>query len=212
MDIPFSEKKPLLFEGGLYIPSHSSEHGGFSLPFPEGKNLAAEFCSGNGEWIVERAKAFPGTHWIAVEKRFDRAKKIWARGKREGVKNLFTVYGDAKTFTEFYLPEGSLSEVYVNFPDPWPKRRHAKYRLIQRDFARLLQRAVKPQGEAVLVTDNPDYSSTMIAVMSEEWRPFYPPPYYVHEWGDFGKSYFLSLWQEKRKKIYYHRFVNDRRS
>src|SRR5580700_9513896 len=143
--VSFKERIPLLFDQFFYLPSHFSEYKKYPLPsfsslFEKEAPVAIEYCSGNGEWIIEKAKAHPEYNWIAVEKRIDRVRKIWARGKNAHLKNLLTVFGEAKTFTEHYLRESSISRVYINFPDPWPKNRHAKHRLVQKSFALLLKR------------------------------------------------------------------------
>ncbi len=211
--IPFdsSHRKPILLDRFLYIPDNI-EHLAFSTSafFEKQQPLASEFCSGNGEWIVDKAKSNPMINWIAVEKKLDRARKIWARGKNAGVDNLLTVYGDARIFLEYYLTENSLSSIYINFPDPWPKNRHAKHRLIQKDFALLLSRTLRVNGEAIFVTDDKRYSDQMIAAMLAHsfWESAYADPYFTHEWENFGSSFFLNLWQTKSCQIYYHLFLN----
>lgn len=211
----FQERKPLLLDQFFYLPPHYEGYEKFSLPsfsslFGNDAPIAVEFCSGNGEWIIEKAKSHPEYNWVAVEIRFDRVRKIWARGKNAQVKNLFTVFGDAKTFAEHYLDANSLDLVYINFPDPWPKKRHAKHRIVQKDFSLLLQKVIKPLGEAIFVTDDPVYSRQMIDVMLRKslWKSASPSPYYQNDWENFGASYFSSLWQKKNLKIHYHRFIN----
>jgi len=212
----FEERYPLLLDQFLYIPAHYKNHRAFNFPpfespalFGRKAPLYAEFCSGNGEWITAKAQESPDLNWIAVEKNFDRVRRIWAKVKNLGLKNVLVVFGDARTFSEFYLQEGSLAKIFINFPDPWPKKRHAKHRLVQMDLALLLQRAIEPGGEAVLVTDDPDYSQQMIAVMlgSKGFRSFWDAPYYVHEWPHFGNSFFNSLWINKGRNIHFHRFI-----
>lgn len=213
--VSFKERRPLLLDQFFYLPSHFSGYEKFPLPplsslFGKEAPVAIEYCSGNGEWIIEKAKAHPEYNWIAVEKRIDRVRKIWARGKNANLKNLLTVFGEAKTFTEHYLGDSSISRVYINFPDPWPKNRHSKHRLVQKPFALLLKRVLEPLGEAIFVTDDPEYSQQMIDAMLKEsgWKSASPPPYYLNEWKNFGMSYFLDLWQKKNLSIHYHRFIN----
>lgn len=215
----FDERRPLLLDRFLYIPSNYEKHAECPFPaledpviFGRGASTYAEYCSGNGEWIIAKAQAFPMVNWFAVEKRFDRVRKIWSKAKNLGLNNLYVIFGDAVTFTEHYLKENSLAKIFINFPDPWPKRKHAKHRLIQRDFAKLLSRAVQPNGEAIFVTDDPPYSQEMIYAMhgSKIWQSSLNEPYFVHEWPDYGGSFFNDLWCEKGRKIHYHLFANKK--
>jgi tRNA (guanine-N7-)-methyltransferase len=215
--IELGGKTPLYAKKFLSIPPSFERHSEFAMPsfteiFGKEAPVCAEFCSGNGEWVVDRAIQFPEKNWVAVEMRFDRVRKIWARGKRFGVTNLFVVWGDAKTYTEFYLPAHSLERVFVNFPDPWPKRRHAEHRLITKEFVQILSKGVTLKGEFILATDDETYALSAIEILNNaaSWKPLLPPPYFTHQWEGFGTSFFQDLWLRKEKKIYYEQFQNDR--
>ncbi len=206
----FEERKPKLLDQFLYIPPHYREHEILDL-LPADRSIAIEFCSGNGGWILQKAKEDTSIFWIAVEKKFERARKIWVKAKNQNVENLLIVFGDARTFITFYLIEDSVDMVYINFPDPWPKRRHQKNQLIDHLFAEELSRVVKPQGKAVLVTDDTIYSKKMIASMLFFWESPWGPPYYQTKWPEYGLSYFHSLWMEKGREIYFHLFTQTKR-
>lgn len=167
-----------------------------------------EYCSGNGDWVVGKALQFPEWNWVAVEKRFDRVRKIWSKMHNQGVKNLLIVCGEAMTFSREYLPDSCVEEIFINFPDPWPKRGHAKHRLIQPSFSEECARVVKQKGNLTLVTDHPDYSSQMIEVMlqSPGWISRFPSPHYMTEWPGYGGSFFDTLWRAKGLTIHYHQF------
>src|SRR4051812_938783 len=130
--IPFtwSERHTVFLDKCLYIPSFYEGHSEWRPLLWEDPELfgnqqpvIVEYCSGNGQWIAERAKQNPHINWVAVEKRFDRASQIWAKMKRENISNIFVVCGDGAIFTRYYAPAKSVSEIYINFPDPWPKLR-----------------------------------------------------------------------------------------
>lgn len=212
----FSGAKPTqtaLVEKCLYIPSHGHEHEIISfswedpLIFAKPQPLIVEYCSGNGQWIAAMAKLRPDFNWIAVERDFDRARKIWLKIFRMQLDNLFVIHGEGFVFSRQYLPGASVSEVYVNFPDPWPKRRHAKHRIIQKDFVAEMGRVIRPNGEATLVTDDVSYSEQMIMLFSS-WKSAFGPPHYITEWQQFGDSFFHSLWKERQRAIRYHRFIH----
>lgn len=210
----WENRKPLLLERLLYIPNHYYKHEEFKFPswkdlFENDFRVCIEYCSGNGQWIIEKAQKNLSMNWVAVEKRFSRARKIWLKAKNIGIKNLYVVFGDANPFTQFYLNPKTVSEVYVNFPDPWPKKRHAKHRLIQKDFIKKLQKDLEVKGKITLVTDDQNYKEQMIQTFLEEaWIPLFKKPYYTTKWPDFGDSYFEDLWKGKGRKIFYLQFSN----
>jgi tRNA (guanine-N7-)-methyltransferase len=212
--IPFTwaERHPVLLERCLYIPGHYDKHDrwervAWSDPrlFGNDQPVVIEYCSGNGEWISRRAKQNPHLNWVAVEKRFDRSRKIWARQQRESIANLFVICGDAVDFTRHYIPLQSVSEIFVNFPDPWPKRRHAEHRLIRKAFLDEVEKVMIPSGKAILVTDDLPYATQMLdaAAHQSRWRPLFPAPHYATEWPDYGTSFFCDLWREKGREIYF---------
>ncbi|MCB1149714.1 MAG: tRNA (guanosine(46)-N7)-methyltransferase TrmB, partial [Chlamydiia bacterium] len=176
--------------------------------FGNDKPVKIEYCSGNGYWVAERAKAEPDCNWIALEKKFTRVRKIWSKGKNYALENFLVVNGEALETSKRYFPSASVSEVYVNFPDPWPKKRHAKNRLIQPQFIDEIERLLIPGGTLTLVTDDEPYSEQMIEVMCNDTRfsSHFPAPYYTHDWPGYGSSYFEGLWREQGRLIRYHKF------
>ena len=210
--IPFGweERRPVFLEKSFYLPPALEEHGerlDFSRVFAIDRPIAIEYCSGNGHWILNQAQMHPQINWIAVEKDFERARKTWLKIVRSGLDNLFLVCGEALTFTRHYIPDSSIAEVYVNFPDPWPKRRHQKHRLIQKAFVDELARIGFFNLAATVVTDDVDYSQQVIEAFSS-WRSAFGKEPFVTEWPDgYGLSTFSELWHSKGRKIRYHRFI-----
>ena len=214
LKIPFTwaERRPYLTDRFFYIPTHYLQHSEWTvLPwqdpqlFGNDKPVMVEYGRGNGQWIGDRAKQNPHLNWVAVDKMFDRARKIWLKMHRESISNLLVVYGEAATYTRHYVPAKSVAEIYVNFPDPWPKLRHAKHRLIRKEFLEELLRIVQGGGKATCVTDDAVYSTQMVEEFSQcpEWQPLLPAPFYANEWPDYGKSFFQDLWMRKGRSIYY---------
>jgi tRNA (guanine-N7-)-methyltransferase len=175
----------------------------------KGAPIFVEYCSGNGAWIIQKAKENPEQNWIAVEKKFERVRKIWSKCRQLQLNNLLIVCGAAESFTKYYLPEESLDGVYVNFPDPWPKDRHAKHRLFQGPFIQDLSRMAKKGANAFFVTDDAPYCAQMVSVLleSSRWHSSLPDPYFVSEWSGYGTSYFDQLWRQKGRTIHYLHFT-----
>jgi len=212
----FEERRVLLLDRVLFVPEYYDAWHTFQLPpfhdpllFGNTHPVKIEYCSGNGTWIAEKARENPSINFIAVEKDFERARKIWSKIKNYALSNLIVVAGEALSTTRHYIPSHSLEEVYVNFPDPWPKRRHFKHRLITPLFAEEVARVLKEQGVATLVTDDPDYSALMIEAFHQSgFRSLYPDPWYTPHLEGYGTSFFETLWREKGRVIRYHQFQN----
>lgn len=194
LKIPFewADRRPIWIDRFFYVPA-LYEHAPQTQPWPE--IFAIEYCSGNGQWIGEKAKQNPHLNWIAVEKRFDRARQIWLKMHRENLTNLFVVCAEALIFTKYYAPE-EVEQVFVNFPDPWPKRYHAKNRLVQFPFIQEMGRIAK---KAMCVTDDEKYAQLMSKEFKKcsHWTP--APP----ACEDYGASFFGDLWKEKGRTIQY---------
>lgn len=201
--IPFSwhERRPLLLDRFFYVPAQYA-YSQTRIPFFEKEQpLYIEYCSGNGQWIGERAKQNPDTNWIAVEKKFERARQIWLKSHRENLPNLCVVCADALTFTRYYAPKAE--EAFVNFPDPWPKRRHAKHRLIRPEFLKDLSQILDPGCKATCVTDDAVYAEQILKVFQmPEWKLLF----HVTDLPDYGKSFFKDLWLNAGRTIYYVSF------
>lgn len=215
--IPFKEGKrePLYFEGLIAVPDRSDLHAfvfpGWETLFGNNNPVVIEYCSGNGSWIEEKARTHPHLNFLACEKRLDRAKKIWAKVKNmkdDGLTNLVVAYAEGLLFTKSYIPSASITTVYVNFPDPWPKRRQHKNRIINSVFIEEMARILTPGGTVILVTDDPDYSEWMIQHLqqSPHFAPCFTSPYYIPPPKDYGSSFFDELFRGQMKPIRYHEF------
>jgi tRNA (guanine-N7-)-methyltransferase len=210
--IPFKweDRRPIVIEKLLYIPKFYDKHSLFKEKkyFKNTNEINIEFCSGNGKWIIEMAKQNPDINYIAVEIKFDRAKKIWKKMHIESLKNLFVVLGDAFSFAKYYLEDDAISNIYINFPDPWPKRKHAKHRLVRKEFICEVKRVMKKDKIITLVTDDANYLNQMINVFlrCKSFESIYKKPYYVQNLENFGDSFFKTLFKQKKKNINYLKF------
>ena len=169
--------------------------------------IFVEFCSGNGSWIAEKARLFPCINWLAVEKRFDRTRKIWSKIKNLNLKNLVVACSEGLTLSKNFFPPHSIQHIFVNFPDPWPKKRHIKHRIISPLFFEEAARTLKTNGLLTFVTDDEPYSSLFLDFVNTLEIPFEqttPPPGYRVPPEDYGTSFFDSLFRGQGKEIRYH--------
>lgn len=214
---PFSwgNRQVLIEDRIFYVPTRCETYDEFKFPgwtsqelFGNDNPIQIEYCSGNGTWIADKAAANPQINWVAVEKKFMRVRKIWSKTKNLQMPNLITVCGEAYGATWRYMPPDSFEGAFINFPDPWPKKRHAKNRLIQPRFVAEIWRVLKPSRVFTLVTDDAEYSERMIEEMQKHsgFVSIHPDPYYVPEFPGYGTSFFEQLWREKGRVIRYHQF------
>ncbi len=206
-------REPCLKERVFFIPSLTTavipslwETGIF---FEKDQPICIEYCSGNGQWITAQAERYPDLNWIAVERQFDRVRKIWSKVQTKRLKNLFIVCGEAFHFSEFYIPSSAISKVFINFPDPWPKKRHHKHRVIQPSFLTQLSRILKQEGSAMFVTDDRPYLDWTLEAVArhEELTPAFPFPFYQTTLNGYGTSTFEEMWREQGKEIFYFEFL-----
>lgn len=207
-------RRVLIQDRVWYFPDFHEETSfvfpGWDSPELFGNNqpVHIEYCSGNGTWIAQKAKEHPEINWVAVEIQFKRVRKIWSKLKNYGLNNLIIVCGEGNRWTNTYVPSGSITKTYVNFPDPWPKGRHAKHRIVNPVFAAEIARILKSEGEMMMVTDDPTYSDAMVETFNTQpFKPKHPHPHYITDFKGYGKSYFDELWRDKGREIRYHEFV-----
>ena len=116
-----------------------------------------EIGIGKGTFITEQAKARPDTNFIGLEW----AKWFWRyasdRLRRSNCTNARTARAEASFFLQEFVPDGTISVLHIYFPDPWPKARHHKRRLIQPKFMPIVERILVPDGRLQVVTDHQGY-------------------------------------------------------
>ena len=116
-----------------------------------------EIGSGKGTFLTEQAKARPEVNFFGIEW----ARWFWRyasdRLRRNGCLNARTVRAEAGYFLAEFVPPASISVLHAYFPDPWPKARHHKRRLIQPKFMPLVERVLAPGGRLQVVTDHQGY-------------------------------------------------------
>lgn len=137
--------------------------------------LIVEIGSGQGHAIVHAASSRPGTDFVAVEVFRAGLARTMLDADRAAADNLRLVEANAPEVLEHLLPEGSVDELWVFFPDPWHKAKHNKRRLIAPAFVPIAARALRDGGVLRLATDWEDYALQMRAVLADaaEFAPEY---------------------------------------
>jgi len=134
--------------------------------FPTDQPLEVELGSGDASFLAEYAGLHPGHNFIGVERLLGRLRKLDRKGRRAGLTNLRGVRIESSYFLEYLLPPGSATALHIYFPDPWPKRKHRRHRLINERFPVLARQALAPGGTVYLRTDDEDTSSRWLRSLS----------------------------------------------
>ena len=136
--------------------------------FPKTQPLEVELGCGDASFLVEYARQNPGKNFIGVERLLGRISKLDRKGRRAGLQNLRGVRIESSYFLQWLLPPQSVSALHIYFPDPWPKKRHHKNRLINENFPPLARAALAPGGKIYLRTDDEYYFQQMTGVFSAD--------------------------------------------
>ena len=128
--------------------------------------LVLEIGSGMGETTAAIAAAHPEADFIAVEVHGPGVGSLLNRIDAGELKNLRVIRHDAVEVLERMIPDGALAALHLFFPDPWPKKRHHKRRLVQPAFASLVARKLRGGGIVHAATDWPDYADQIAEVFS----------------------------------------------
>jgi tRNA (guanine-N7-)-methyltransferase len=144
----------------------------FSSVFSRDASTILEIGFGMGASLAEMAEAHPENNYIGVDVHRPGAGNLLSLIAEKKLSNVRVFTEDAVAVLEHAIQASSLSAIYVFFPDPWPKKRHQKRRLIQPSLVALLRTKLKAGGILHLATDWEDYALQMMAVLSaaEGWE------------------------------------------
>lgn len=136
---------------------------------------------GDGEHLLARARSEPQSDFIGIDVYRAGAGRLLRGAEMANLSNLRVLVGDAVHALRHQMPEAFLDEAVLYFPDPWPKKRHHKRRLVQPDFVHLIARALKPGGVWRLATDWLDYAISMREILNStpEFESLAGPDGYV---------------------------------
>lgn len=139
----------------------------FARVFGRRAPVIVEIGFGNGEALAAEAAAHPENNYLGIEVHRPGAGSLLRKLEAAGMNNVRVMLADAKEVLGARIPDESLSALRLFFPDPWPKKRHHKRRLVQPDFAALVARKLEPGGYVHLATDWADYAGQMETVLSQ---------------------------------------------
>jgi tRNA (guanine-N7-)-methyltransferase len=138
-----------------------------SDPFPGRTDITLEIGFGDGDTLLTLARANPSKAYIGIDPHRPGAGRLLLRLASEGLENVKVVVGDAAELIPVLVPDNYFAQVLVLFPDPWPKKRHQKRRLINPEFLEMLAQKMQKGGVLHLATDWLEYAEQMLDTLSK---------------------------------------------
>lgn len=135
----------------------------WSTLFGNSRPVEIELGCGKGRFIIQSARRRPEINFLGIERAAKFFRILKERAAASGVTNIRLLKDDADYFIRKYLPLNSVQAYHIYFPDPWPKKRHHKRRLITAEFIELIKRSLTANGCIFFATDFKDYFDVMLS-------------------------------------------------
>jgi tRNA (guanine-N7-)-methyltransferase len=186
----------------------------YPIPPKNGERLSGDILEvgpGLGHFLLALAESNPDKHYLAIESQNKRFHRIAEKAAKMGVTNVTIMKGYAQAVIPLWLQSGTFERVYVLFPDPWPKTRHARNRLLTPDFISILACLLRPGGELFMATDHAGYArwiieaASQVCALSNIGDPFC----HQSDVADYLPTIFEQKWRKQGKQIAYMRFVRN---
>lgn len=167
-----------------------------------------EVGPGRGDLLLSVARDNPQKKIVAVELGMKRHVRMIPRLKRLNLENVLLIRGDARLILPQFFSEGTFEKIFVLFPDPWPKERHAFRRLLNLEFLWLLTHLLKPNGNLVLATDVPEYADWILGHLSQihALQNDLSPDRHRPSLPELPKTYFGEKWLSEGKTLHFMRW------
>ncbi len=130
--------------------------------------LKLEIGFGMGDFLISMAKREPYSNFIGIDFSQDGIQKLLALISSSQLKNIRIVFGDVREKLPHLFQAEELDSVYINLPDPWPKKRHFKRRLIKPELVKQIAQKLAPKGRVHLATDSESYAMEILEYFSAE--------------------------------------------
>jgi len=134
--------------------------------------IEIELGFGKGRFLLDAAERRGDHNFIGVEVAGKYLRLTLDRARRRKLSNLRFIHGDAREFVEFFVPTAAVRALHVYFPDPWPKARHHKRRLLEAEFFDEAWRILEPAGRLWIATDHDDYYEAILEALEPSAEHF----------------------------------------
>ena len=145
-----------------------NEHLNWQDEFRNSQPIKLEVGFGMGDFLVEMAIRDPNSNFVGVDFSQNGIQKLLIRVNNLNLNNIRVIYGDVRKKIPLLFHDGELDTVYINFPDPWPRKRHFKRRLVKPELVKLISRKLAPDGHIYIATDSEPYASEMLEYFNSE--------------------------------------------
>ena len=173
--------------------------------------LVLEIGFGRADLLIALGLARPGCHLLGVEVSRKRVEKAGRRLIRHGVQSVRLVHAPAEYLLARVLPPASIGECWINCPDPWPKKRHHRRRLIQPQVIRPLGRVLRPGADLHISTDHVGYAEWISKAMAEVpiFRNLHAPEPWSGKPPDRPVTAYEAEWIAEGRRILYFDYVRE---
>ncbi len=164
-----------------------------------GRPLEVDLGCGDGRFLLEMAARYPERDFLGVERLLGRVRKVCKRIGKLGLANARVLRLESRYTAEWLLPRASVSRLHLLCPDPWPKSRHHRRRLIQEEFLQAIWDLLQPGGEFLFKTDHPGYfewAEEKVAAFGKFERLEWPEDAFF-----YPKTDFQLLWESEGKTL-----------
>jgi tRNA (guanine-N7-)-methyltransferase len=124
-----------------------------------------EIGFGNGLFLIEQAQRNPDANVVGIELSWGWVQHLARRLDEAGLAHVRLIHGEALVALQHLFGPNSVRNIFINFPDPWPKKRHHTRRLIQTGLLELLHDRLAAGGQVTIATDHPDYATWIAATL-----------------------------------------------
>jgi tRNA (guanine-N7-)-methyltransferase len=143
-------------------------HPDWQKQFGNSQPIKLEIGFGMGDFLIEMAIREPQSNFVGIDFSQDGVRKILARINSLQLKNIRVIYGDVRDKIPLLFRDEELNTVYINFPDPWPRKRHFKRRLVKPNLVSLIAQKLAPEGHIHLATDSESYALEILEYFNAE--------------------------------------------
>lgn len=198
----------ILINSPVFVPETTlKKTGTCSALFPRQRPLELEIGCGIGDFIIQIAAKRPEHNFLAIDIFNQGCRSTCARIDESGLDNIRVMRMEARFLLSQYLGANCLRAIYINCPDPWPKKRHRKRRLVNNEFVDLALYSLEDDGVLNFSTDFTDYGEEVADLLSNDPRlsNLNSAPY-THNLRDYPVSKYMRRFLDLQQPIYLCRY------
>jgi tRNA (guanine-N7-)-methyltransferase len=173
--------------------------------FENQRPVEVDLGSGSGRFLIHAASQYPERNFLGVERLLGRVRKTLRSAAQLDLTNVRVLRMEIDYTIRHLLPPASVFRLHLSFPDPWPKRRHYRRRLVDEEFLAVCANALVARGELWIKTDHADYFQCITHAADSRRDLFLPVPwseeYPSTDFEETYRSQNLPIYQLRLRKI-----------